>query len=209
MLSVQIRGTLLPDSAVAGEAAALRIELLGGFRVRVGSRMLDDSAWSLRTARSLLKLLALAPQHRMHSEQVMDMLWPKLEAEAAANNLHRALLVARHILEPTMPSKGASLYLHLQRDFVVLALPDASWIDVEAFQAAAQAARLSQDPALYEEALRLYAGDLLPEDRCEDWAVAWRERLKALQLSLLLELAELRERDSRFDAEASSEQRLG
>jgi DNA-binding SARP family transcriptional activator len=187
-------------SAVTQEAEALRIQLLGDFCVSVGSRVLDDDKWYLRKARSLVKLLALAPPHRLHREQIMDILWPEMDPESAANNLHKALYVARHILEPTLPSKGASLYLHLQRDFVVLALPGASWIDVEAFQATAQAARLSQDPALYKEALRLYEGDLLPEDRCEDWAAEWRETLKALQLSLLLELAELQERSNHLDA---------
>ena len=39
-----------------------------------GSR-LPEKAWRLRKARELVKLLALAAGHRLHREQVMDVLW--------------------------------------------------------------------------------------------------------------------------------------
>jgi DNA-binding SARP family transcriptional activator len=169
------RDTLPSNTAVAREAEGLLIQLLGGFRVLVGSRLIDEPAWYLRKVKSLVKLLVLAPQHRLHREQIMDLLWPELEGEAAANNLHKALHVARRILEPASPRNGASSYLHLKHEFVVFTLPGLSWIDVEAFQALARTARLKQDPLAYEEALHVYRGDLLPEDRCEDWVVQRRE----------------------------------
>ena len=53
--------------------------LLGGFRVSVGARTIEDGGWRLRKAASLVKLLALAPGHRLHREQAMDLLWPHLE----------------------------------------------------------------------------------------------------------------------------------
>ena len=40
---------------------AIRIRLLGGFRVSVGPRSIEGEAWRLRKAASLIKLLALAP----------------------------------------------------------------------------------------------------------------------------------------------------
>ena len=66
----------------------VRVRLLGGFRVSVGSRIVEENRWRLKKATSLVKLLALAPYHRMHRERVMDLLWPDLKAEAATNNLH-------------------------------------------------------------------------------------------------------------------------
>jgi hypothetical protein len=56
----------------ADAGAELRIWLLGGFRVRVGSREVDPAAWRLREAKSLVKLLALTSGHRLHREQVME-----------------------------------------------------------------------------------------------------------------------------------------
>jgi DNA-binding MarR family transcriptional regulator len=44
---------------------AMRIWLLGGLRVSVGSRSIEPDAWRLKKAAALVKLLALAPGHRM------------------------------------------------------------------------------------------------------------------------------------------------
>ena len=38
----------------------LRLRVLGGFHVAVGDRPVPESAWRLRKAKSLIKLLALA-----------------------------------------------------------------------------------------------------------------------------------------------------
>ena len=52
--------------SAGGEAEAVRVRLLGGFRVAVGSRTIEEDAWRLRKAVALVKLLALAPGHRLH-----------------------------------------------------------------------------------------------------------------------------------------------
>ena len=62
-----------------------------------------------------------------------------------------------------------------------------------AFEAAAAAAEAGRDAAAYEAALALYAGDLLPEDAYEDWAVGRREALRQAHLGLLVGLAGRRE----------------
>ena len=54
----------------------VRVWLLGGFRVSVGSRTIDEDAWRLRKAAALVKLVALAPGYRLHREQAMEALWP-------------------------------------------------------------------------------------------------------------------------------------
>ncbi|PLS84119.1 MAG: hypothetical protein CYG60_19625, partial [Actinobacteria bacterium] len=83
---------------------AVRIRLLGGFRVTVGSRTVAEKSWRLKKAGSLVKLLALARGHRLHREQITDALWPDLDTKSAANNLHRALHFARGVLETTPPN---------------------------------------------------------------------------------------------------------
>ncbi len=200
MLSVA-RGSdiLLPKQAVAGEVQELSIQLLGGFNVSVGSTLIDEAAWSLRKAKSLVKLLALTPQHRLHREQVMDLLWPGFGPEAIANNFHITLHVARHALEPTLPPRTPSSYLRLQGEFLSLDRIAHLGIDIEAFQAAADSAWQAQDPATYEAALNLYGGELLPEDRNEDWTISYRERLTAIWCRLLMGLAHLWERRGEID----------
>ncbi len=52
----------------------MRIRLLGGFSVSVGSRVIGAGEWRLKKVRSLIKLLALAENHRLHREQIMNLL---------------------------------------------------------------------------------------------------------------------------------------
>jgi predicted ATPase/DNA-binding SARP family transcriptional activator/DNA-binding CsgD family transcriptional regulator len=165
--------------------------LLGGFGVSIGSRAIEDSAWRLKKGAALVKLLSLTPGHRMHREQVMNVLWPDLSPKAASNNLRGALHVARRVLDPD-PST-ASLYLSLQGEQITLCPGGQLWVDVEAFEEAASAARSSQHRAAYRTAIELYSGELLPEDRYEEWAHSRREELRRLHLALLVELADLYE----------------
>jgi predicted ATPase/DNA-binding CsgD family transcriptional regulator/Tfp pilus assembly protein PilF len=67
------------------------------------------------------------------------------------------------------------------------------WVDVDAFEEAAATARHSRDPAAYRATIDLYAGELLPEDRYEQWAEARREELRHMYLALFVELAGLYE----------------
>jgi DNA-binding SARP family transcriptional activator len=73
----------------------VRARMLGDFSLTVGSQTLEESSWSLKKAANLVKLLVLAEGHRMHREQVMDLLWPDKDEKAAANNLHQVLHATR------------------------------------------------------------------------------------------------------------------
>ena len=168
---------------------AVRVEMLGGFSVRVGSRAIGQSEWRLKKAAALTKLLALAPAHRLHREQVMESLWPHLESPAASNNLRRTLHAARKALDPAASSR----YLASEQGRLVLCPEGELWVDVEAFEEAAEAARRECEPATYRAALELYGGELLPGDRYEEWAEDRRQGLRRLNLALLMELASIYE----------------
>jgi predicted ATPase/DNA-binding SARP family transcriptional activator/DNA-binding CsgD family transcriptional regulator len=170
----------------------VRIWLLGGFRVTVGAREVGVDLLPRRKAGRLVKLLALAPGHALHRERVTDLLWPGLDTKPANNNLHRVLHTARRAFDPStagVPDR----YLAL-RDEVVRLCPDSELlVDVDEFERAATAARRSGKPAAYRSAIDLYAGDLLPEDLYEEWAMERREALRGLCVALLLELSALYE----------------
>ena len=170
----------------------LGIQVLGAFHVQIGSWLIPDSAWRVKTAR-LVELLALAPGHRLHREQVLERLWPGFASDSATNNLHRTLHATRHVLEPHLAPGCPSAYLHLHGDCLALTADGALWVDVEAFEAAGGIARDAQDRAAYRAAVELYTGDLLPENRYEYWVISRREELRGLYLALLLELAQLYE----------------
>jgi predicted ATPase/DNA-binding SARP family transcriptional activator len=184
---------------------AVRVWLLGGFRVSVGPRTIEDNEWRLRKAAGLVKLLSLAPGYRLHREQVMDTLWPDLDLKAASNNLRQTLHVARRVFDPDPSS--SSRYLNLEGDQLALCPGERLRVDVGAFEETAAAARRSRDPAVYRAAIELYTGDLLPEDRYEEWAEACREELRRLHLALLVELAGIYEDRKEYSAGIQTLQR--
>ena len=169
----------------------LEVHLLGTFRVRLGGRAISDTVWRQRRAAAIVKLLALAPDLRLHREQILDSLWPDLAAENAANNFRVSLHHARRGLEQV----GAAPDTFLVRDGEGLFLGPREQIqvDVAQFVAAVSRAWQSSDPAIAHEAAALYAGDLLPEDPYEEWAVARREGLRTSYHTLLTRLAGLHE----------------
>ncbi len=52
--------------ASAGTPELVRVHMLGGFSVSVGSRPVGEGSWRLKKAASLVKLLALTEEHRLH-----------------------------------------------------------------------------------------------------------------------------------------------
>lgn len=102
------------------ETEVVRVWLLGGFGVSVGSRIVEENGWRLRKVVSLVKLLALAQGYKLHREQITAVLWPDLSAKSQANNLHRVLHFARGALEATPASSTNSRYLVLQGDLLAL-----------------------------------------------------------------------------------------
>jgi DNA-binding SARP family transcriptional activator len=178
------------------EPEVVRIWLLGGFRVSVGSRYIEASGWRLRKAMSLVKLLALARAHRLHRGQVMALFWPDLQTAATANNLHRALHFARGSLEA---APATNRHLQLQGDMLALCPDGSLWVDVEAFEEAAATVRRSREPAAYRAAIELYTGELLPEDRYEEWTQEGRAELRRTYLELLAELAGLHEERGEYE----------
>jgi hypothetical protein len=146
----------------------VRVWLLGGFRVSVGSRTIEEDAWRLRKPAALVKLLALASGHRLHREQVMDLLWPDLGKKAASNNLRQTLHAARKIIAPDQET--APLYLASQGEQLLLSPEGLLWIDVDAFEEAAVVARRSRDPAAYHAALDSITTPAVGavEDKCSE-----------------------------------------
>src|SRR5919198_1135384 len=169
------------------QGAGLGVQLLGGFAVWVAGEQVPDSSWRLRRAKSVIKLLALAPERRLHREQLVELLWPG--EDPAGNSLHQVLYTARRALGPVA---GERLTL---RDDVVALAGDDVWVDVDAFERAAADARDRRTIEAYRAARERYPGDLLPEDRYEDWTTARRESLRETYLALFVEEAEVQAGD--------------
>ena len=155
----------------------LTVRLLGEFAVEVDNRVVPASAWSRRSAASLVKLLSLAPGRSMHREQVLDALWPDASPEAATTRLHKAAHFARRAVDAEV--------VVLRRDLASLA-PDADVsVDVDRFEALVDGALRVGDPDAIDAALAVYSGPLLPGDPYEEWTIHHRQRLELKYRALL------------------------
>ena len=170
----------------------VELRLLGVIRFFIDGKPVEERQWTRRKAKALVKILALAPQHQLHREELIELLWPEQEPELAANNLNKIIHAARRALEPELKSGTDSRYIFTQDQQVLLRAPSL-WVDVEEFESRATLALKSKAISDYERALELYTGELLPEDRFEDWAVARREKLNRQAHRLMIELAQLHE----------------
>ncbi|MFD3561721.1 ATP-binding protein [Streptomyces sp. NPDC058686] len=166
----------------------LRLHLFGGFTATRDSGPALAERWPRPSAQTLVKLLAVVPDHQLHREQAMDICWPDADQQSATGSLRVALHAARRALEPEIAPRASSSYLI--SDGALLRLDPATVsIDADVAEAAARAALASQDAGELAAALERFTGELLPEDRYANWAQARRDQLVALREEVLLALA--------------------
>jgi DNA-binding SARP family transcriptional activator len=158
-----------PSAATYDCAVGTTVEvgLLGRFSLHIDGAPVPGDAWRSRRAADVVKLLALSPHHRLHREQVMEALWPDSEPEGAATNLRKALHFVRRALgEDSIANESGVLVLWPSADVTT---------DLDRFESATD----------IQDAVRLYGGELLPDDRYESWSAEHRARLHRRYLDLL------------------------
>lgn len=166
----------------------LHFTLLGGFQLTYGEYTLSSDQIPLRKARDLLKLLALVPNHRLHREEVLDLLWPEQSPHQAAHNLSQTL----YTLRPRLTELNPEIFLNFEDECLILRTPNGVSTDVEDFEQAARSAlsysgRINtQVAARCQQAILAYTGDLLPEDGPSDLFYQRREQLQQMNIDLLL-----------------------
>src|ERR1700681_1579526 len=169
--------------------SALRVELLGGFRVLLDGR----SAARPPSARQqqLIAFLALHARNApIQRQRVAGSLWPESSDAQALTNLRRELHHLRESwpkLDTLVEAGSRTLAWHGEAGAIV---------DLVAFEAAADRG-LEGDRAALQKAARLYKGDLLPECVGE-WIDADRERLRLRARKVLARLVDLLEHDLAF-----------
>ena len=159
--------------------AKISVTMLGQFGVTVDTVRVDESHWARRHAAALVKVLALAPGLRLHREQVLDLLWPDDTVDEAAPKLHKAAHFARaapstcrtRSCSAATPSRSAPRPRPWSTSWSSRTSPGAPSPTTTSPQ------RAPRSP--------LYGGELLPDDRYEDWAEERREQLRLRHLDLL------------------------
>ncbi|MCC9076905.1 bacterial transcriptional activator domain-containing protein [Litorilinea aerophila] len=192
--------------------APLRVQTLGGFRVwRYGEEILPG-AWGREKALQLFQFFITNRSHYLHKEQIIDQLWPDLDARRGDRDFKVALNAVNKTLEPERTPWSEAQFIRRQGLAYGLAM-EYIWLDSDVFELLIAAGNrlLSPQPAdspgdepagetpadealamrYLAAAVELYQGDYLPERRYEDWSVAERERLQVLALGTMTTLAGL------------------
>ncbi len=162
---------------------ALKIFMLGSFKVWQSGMRLEEQRLRQRQADRLLAALLLAKDNRLSSDELIEMLWPSKTPSSGLVALNHASSTLRKVLEPDLPDRYPSRYLRIEEGWVSFILPIHSWVDVQQFENFYQ----HQD---FRKAVDLYKGELLPGYLYESWTDIPRQRLHLLFQKALHELAQ-------------------
>ncbi|MFE6733871.1 ATP-binding protein [Microbacterium sp. NPDC057650] len=183
MASAQVPATDAPA------APRLRLHLLGGFRATRDTEPALPEAWPRPSARILVKLLAVAPGHRLHRDEIIAVCWPDATPDAATRSFGVALHAARRALEPELAARRPSSYLTTEGAMLLLE-PGTVDVDTDDAERLATAALDADDAIALSSAAAALEGEVLPEDRYAAWSHPLRDRLADLRVRVTLHLAE-------------------
>lgn len=185
-----------------GGSVSLIVTTLGRFAVLRDQDLLSGGNWNRRRVCELFKLLLSAEQHRLHREQVQELLWPSSSMEQAANSFGKTLYLLRRALEPDLAAGKSSTCVSLDHDVLSL-VPGSLQIDADLFESMAKQVQIDlhsrpiEDQQLqttleaFDKVLALYGGDYLSGDLYEDWAQRRRDRLRRIYSWLLEQAAKV------------------
>jgi DNA-binding SARP family transcriptional activator len=151
----------------------------------------------------LFQLLLTHRGHLLQREEIVDILWPELDPDAAQRDFKVALNAVNKALEPDRTPGAEPAYVR-RHDTTYGLRPHADlWLDADAFQEqVATGDESKEDEAratAYQNALNLYQGEYLQETLYEDWFSEERERLLTLYLRTAEKLAGVRLGQGRYD----------
>ena len=166
----------------------IQIFLLGKFEVARAGAVLKAHEWNRRKAAALLQRLAY--EGRLVKDQAIDFLWPDSDLASGSNNLYRALYALRQTLDASLGPGTAEKVFSFEAG--ILQLHEPVWVDATEFERLCRIVpgeRPEQSRVRLQEARALYTGDLLPDERYEEWTLLPRESLSRLYREASLTLA--------------------
>gem|GEM_PF-1290241 len=175
----------------------LEIRLLGRFEVLRDGEPIPDDAWGRRKTKTLLKVLLTDPGRVFTQDQLIDALFGGENVDKATENLYGRVSQLRRALEPDLKRGVDSAFIIRGGQGYSFNLTACGDLDTEAFGKGLDDSELLAEEKdwtaaveRFEEAVALYRGEFLAEDRYEDWAEETRSRLQRHYLSALVQLAE-------------------
>jgi len=172
----------------------LRLYTFGELRIELDGQLLQLPT---QKARDLLTYLILHHDRLLSRDLLVGVFWPDRPDSRARRALSQTLWQVRSALGPAADRLAA------ERDAVTFLLQPGDWLDVAAFEEAAQAASAPE----LRRAVASYRADFL-EGCYDDWALLERERLRELYLGVLERLIALYKRRGEYERALTNAQKL-
>jgi DNA-binding SARP family transcriptional activator len=167
----------------AGEQTCI-VRFFGGLHVEADGRVVQDKQWRKRKARLLFAMLATRCGKDIPREQLIEYLWPEMDADQALNNLYVVWSSMKGALSPSL-GRGADCPYVEHRRGVCRAVGGRVLTDLDEFEGQlliATKARADADETAELTALQkvaeVYRGELLPGEIYDDWFATQRERCR-------------------------------
>lgn len=155
-------------------SATYDVRVLGPFGVSADGVALD---WTRSVPALAVKYVA-ACGGSVHVEQLLDVLWPEVDADTGRTRLRNVLARVRAVAGPLLERSGD-----------VVSFAAGTQIDARDFDADVERALRASDRAeaarWATEAIARYRGELLPFERYAEWTIVPRERLRQRYLTAL------------------------
>jgi DNA-binding SARP family transcriptional activator/tetratricopeptide (TPR) repeat protein len=186
------------------DGTLLRGQLFGRMQVSVDDRP-PVGVWPRPTARRLVALLLLAPDHLCSRAAVADRLFPHVEPSRASRAVSKALSMARTVLDgdESCPSVIAA-----DRENLWIADHVRVSVDLREHLDALEEATSIADPdrrvERLREALRV-AGPVLADDAYEDWAIAVADEVEVARAAARRLLARTSQAEPDWEAVAATD----
>lgn len=181
----------------------IEIKMLGGFSIKVGDRVLDDSAGRTKKCFVLLEYLIANRNTEISTEKLIELIWGDDESDNPANALKNLIYRIRGILAPLCEDE--------KYDFIIFNRNNYFWnnklpckIDIEEFEAAYKTAKRSNISAAYRlemlnKAISLYGGEFLPKSSMEDWVILNNTRYTRMFMECVKGISELYAANGEYD----------
>lgn len=171
------------------DTAVLQIRVLGYFQVQHQQELLE---WPTQKSKALFQILLIEPGKLVPTDQLLEHLWPDLPPIKAKNNLWVTVSQLRRVLEPGLPARAHSAYIHKQGEGYYFNTESDYWLDCESFAknliASQSCTNLNDSILAWEAAHSLYRGDYLEDEPYAEWAqftrIQWRRRYQQLMTNL-------------------------
>ncbi|HET9678439.1 MAG TPA: BTAD domain-containing putative transcriptional regulator, partial [Solirubrobacterales bacterium] len=195
------------------ECAELRISALGRVEVEGGVGPVNGS-WLEQRPGQLFKYLLCERRRVVSSDQAAEALWPDAGIEEGQSRLRYNVHMLREKLEPDRGHRSPARFVVARRGGYFFDT-NRVWLDVDDFEREAQVGLAAFDRSHRRQAdehlanaLRLYQGDFLCDDRYVDWAQEERERLRGLAARVMRSKARIDIERGRLEAAAQHTRRL-